>query len=194
MRTLHEIFDDPKHAGSDKTKIHSYGDLYSKLLAPYRDNAATVLEVGVRDGSSLRAWAEYFTNAEIVGIENGSEAGLPVFTDEEQQRITLIVGDTTRPGELMRKINEEFNLDSVNRLEPLFDVIIDDGLHHPYGQVATWATLSPFLRPGGLFVVEDIEDVGFAKEMQRLFGGEVIDLRETKQRHDDILLVWRKPK
>jgi hypothetical protein len=190
MRTLEDIF--ASHPGTDKNLWHSYGPLYTELLAPYRDTADWVLEVGVRDGSSLRAWAEYFTEAQIVGVENGSEAGLPVFTEVEEERITLIVGDTTQPSDLVRKIADEF--DAHDFIEPLFDVIIDDGLHHPYGQVATWATLSPFLMPGGIFIIEDIEDISYARTMQRLFGGEVIDLRETKQRHDDICLVWRKPK
>jgi hypothetical protein len=193
MRTLEDIF--ASQPGTDKNTWHAYGPLYAELLAPYRETATFLLEIGVRDGSSLRSWSEYFVNADIHGIDDGSEAGLPIFTDQEKKRIFLHVADTTRPSTVLEALNRDpglFDYDG-GWYEP-FDVIIDDGLHHPYGQVATWATLSPFLAPGGIWITEDIEDISFAQTMQRLFGGEVIDLRERKGRHDDILFVWRKPK
>ena len=183
MRTLEEIM--AMWPNSDKNSLHSYGPIYERLFAPYRDTALDVGEVGVRDGSSLRGWAEYFTRADVWGFDNGSEAGLPVFTEEEQRRITMIVADTTKPSDFLK---------ALPRRHLMFDVIIDDGLHHPYGQVATWAMLSPFLRSGGLYLIEDIEDISFAQTMQRLFGGKVYDLREVKGRHDDIVLAWEKPK
>jgi hypothetical protein len=38
-----------------------------------------------------------------------------------------------------------------------FDIIIDDGSHHWNHQITTLQQLFPFLKPGGFFVVEDID-------------------------------------
>lgn len=194
MKTLQEIYDSIPANNCDKGSFHSYLEYYSELFAPYRETADHVLEVGVRMGDSLRMWAGYFSNATIWGIDNGSEAGLPRFTEEEQERIRFVAADTTDPSRFLWNLTNECNAYSYGSDSEKFDIVIDDGNHHPYAQAATFALLSPFVKPGGIYLIEDIEDISFASTMQRLFGGQVVDRREVRQRHDDILLVWRKPK
>jgi hypothetical protein len=191
MRTLEEIYADYTH--SDKGSIHSYLSHYETLFSPYRETADEVWEVGVREGDSLRAWAEYFPHAVITGFDNGSEKGLPTIAHD---RIGLVVADTTRPGEFFRKLHEYFDTsDEFDAFPRQFvDIIIDDGNHKPLAQAATFAMLSPFLKPGGIYVVEDVEDPLWCEQFVWLFGGEWIDLRSKKERHDDLLVVLRKPK
>ncbi len=54
--------------GSDKQTLGKYGRLYDALLAPIRDTAAWVLELGVLGGASLRAWRDYFPHGRIVVV------------------------------------------------------------------------------------------------------------------------------
>jgi hypothetical protein len=191
MRTLEEIL--VSYPNTDKNQIHSYGPFYSSLFAPLRESASEVWEVGVREGDSLRAWAEYFPNAVITGYDNGSEKGLPTI---DHDRIGLVIADTTRPGEFFRKLQDYFDTGDEFDVFPrqFVDIIIDDGCHKPLAQAATFAMMSPFLKPGGIYVVEDVEDPLWCEQFVWLFGGEWIDLRSKKERHDDLLIVWRKPK
>lgn len=159
--------------------IHSYDEVLDSLFTDRRLSVRRVLEVGVRGGGSLLSWRDYFENADvIVGVDNGSEAG---FWTPTADRIVVVRADSTKP-ETLHRVGVEYGP---------FDFVCDDGLHHPYSQVATFAALRPFLAPGGIFCVEDVEDISFATKMAELFGGEVFDRRELKQRHDDILWVYR---
>ena len=67
MKQLSEILE--RHQ-SDKATHHSYGPLYNTLLTPYRANAKNVLELGILEGCSIRAWREFFAGATIHGIDN----------------------------------------------------------------------------------------------------------------------------
>ena len=69
--TLAELF--RKH-GSDKeadsgTAGHCYAAVYERLLAGKRLSVTQVLEIGVFGGGSLRAWRDWFPNAEVHGID-----------------------------------------------------------------------------------------------------------------------------
>lgn len=187
MSRLADIFAEINASGgtTDKNTLHSYVPLYEELFAPYANKKnGVILEIGVRDGSSLRAWSRYFNEWQVVGIDNFSELGKkPDVSDIP--RCELFKVDTTDlmfPGSIIEVVYD------------FPDVIIDDGLHHPYSQVANLAIYSKFLRNDGIYIIEDIEDISFANKMAELFGGHVYDLRHVKQRHDDIVLVWRKKK
>ena len=58
-----------KYQKTDKHTTHSYDTVYHQLLSGKRDSVTSVLEIGVREGDSLRVWREYFPNATIHGIE-----------------------------------------------------------------------------------------------------------------------------
>ena len=48
---------------------------------------------------------------------------------------------------------------------PALDVVIDDGGHETHQQIATLEALLPHLRPGGVFICEDVHGItnGFAR-------------------------------
>jgi len=180
--TLAEIF--ARYPGSDKGTTHSYLEgVYDRLLAPIRGTAKLVLEVGARDGSSLRAWRDYFPNATIFGLDNWTEC--PAWKSDDP-RVVVWQADSRRPESL-------HNFATGIGITGSFDLIVDDGDHVPAVQVATYAALWPFVAPGGLYVIEDLEGIVPAQQFIALFGGEIIDLRHMKERHDDILVVLRKP-
>ena len=160
----------------DKDTVHSYMPIYDELLAPYESTKATVLEIGVAHGHSVKMLHDYFLQANIVGVDidlTNAKLNLP--------RLSLIKGDAS--------LAETFS--SVSNL----DVVIDDGSHKPEHQLATFKILWNKLNKGAIYVIEDIENLtSFAKLLlddpfTRDIPFDVYDLRDVKKRYDDVLIV-----
>lgn len=180
--TLQKIYEkyglegDVGHA--DKGNLHSYIPVYEELLKPYRESG-TILEIGLAFGHSLRMWEEYFGNeAHIYGADIKV-----VFdtSDFKSPRTTVLEADATQP-DLLNKIGDA-----------TFDVIIDDGSHVPSDQIATFNLLRDRMNSGGVYIVEDILDVGGVYSSLKSIHSDcdLIDLRNVKNRFDDALIVLR---
>ena len=117
--------------GTDKGK---YADAYSVWFS--RISPKRVLEIGVFNGGGMRALKEFFPDAEIYGVEI-----------EEVQIPNVFRGSQDDP---------DF-LTGINEIAGGFDLIIDDGSHLWAHQRITFETMFPLLRPGGMFVIEDLE-------------------------------------
>ena len=50
---------------TDKNTVHSYLQLYQKLLIEKKDTATNVLEVGIYNRGSIKLWSDFFTNATV---------------------------------------------------------------------------------------------------------------------------------
>lgn len=170
--------------GTDKTTIHTYGPLYSGLFAPLRCTARRVLEIGVYSGASVLAMADFFAGALVTGIDiNLTHLRFGV----DHPRITYRQLDGTH-GDTPRLIGDQW------------DVVLDDASHRPADQVAAFRSIGATVRPGGIYVIEDIDgtvdggqklrsqleearsDLGFTRL-------EWHDLRQVKGRFDDIVAV-----
>lgn len=163
---------------TDKGTAHSYVFVYDKLLAPYRQQEVTLLEIGVYCGGSLLLWADYFDAARIVGIDVNLSHVLPAV--HQSSRIQLIEGNAT-------------SADLISQAIDAVDIVIDDGSHVIDDQLAAFRAIVPKLRPGGMYIVEDIWPYENALRLQReIPGSQIIDRRHVKERLDDILLVYRK--
>lgn len=127
--------------GTDKATFHGYCDFYEEHLPP-RDTVTRLLEVGIMHGASLRMWHDWFTNAQIYGVDNDYD----LFDSAEAHRCGLIYADATKADDVRE------------RLAPFgpYDVIIDDGSHLTQDQQDAWYYLWPHLRPGGAYVIEDL--------------------------------------
>ena len=185
MKTLAEIY--ASYPGLDKGSDHSYLDAYAELLAPYRRKGAKVLEIGLGNGASLRMWEEYFEFCKVYGVDisatptAGAEPGAdlrPMIA--EGHRISIF--DATDAN----AVREHF-------AGILFDVIIDDASHLPDQQIAAFHNFRPHLAPDGLYIIEDVYDVGAVTMAIQiaypLLHICVFDLRHVKGRHDDVLVV-----
>lgn len=143
------VFDaDGKHVnGCDKMSNHNYGAAY-ELLFPGnglvgREGVKLVMEVGVADGSCLHAWRDAFPNALVVGmdIHHSDKA--------HGERIEFHLGD------------QRSQQDCENVAAGcLFDLIIEDATHQIENTLLTLLYLWPFVRPGGLYVIEEFANVG----------------------------------
>jgi hypothetical protein len=151
--------------GTDKgtgRRGHQYTRIYSELLEPLRDQPIRMLEIGLlgmrrggwddkqlrdkgethgRDAPSLRMWSHYFPHGEIFGLDFND------FTGVQIERCKIFRADASKPDELRAvwdKIGGEF------------DVIIDDASHSSDHQQITLGALFPAVKPGGLFIIEDL--------------------------------------
>jgi predicted O-methyltransferase YrrM len=133
-----------------KTNAHAYYPLYADYLNHRRKSVKKVLEIGVYTGYSMLMWREYFPNAEIVGVDISLEHSWMGKNAKDvckgKDRITLIEADGTKK-EVAKRVGEEFGE---------FDVIVDDGSHHPTDQILSLIYFLPYLKLDGLYVIEDI--------------------------------------
>lgn len=145
--------------GSDKDR-NGYSHLYSILFDHLKDKEMNVLEVGIgtmipdtassmkgympdtyRPGASLRAWNDYFVNSKIYG------ADIQPDTQFEENNIKTFLCDSTN----------KISVDLVIGSEGMeFDIIVDDGWHWDEAQMSTLKNMFPYLKEGGLYVIEDI--------------------------------------
>jgi hypothetical protein len=64
--SLQDIADNSR---TDKNTIHSYLPLYQQLLIKKKETAKNVLEIGIQNGGSIKLWNDYFTNANVYGLD-----------------------------------------------------------------------------------------------------------------------------
>jgi SAM-dependent methyltransferase len=119
-----------------------YARQYSYYLSHLRHEPIRLLEIGIGQGASLKMWEAYFTQAEIVGIDIGEDC-----RRFESERAKVFIGDQ----------GDRLFLRSVlDKAGGPFDVIIDDGSHLMHHHRIAFDELFPALRPGGVYVIEDL--------------------------------------
>lgn len=170
------------HNLTDKNSIHSYFQVYDPLLAPLRDAAKNVLEVGVERGGSILLWHEAFPNAIIHGVD--IRKGIPSPLQDLDRMILYMNQDA-------------YDLGFVEKLaSKKYDLIVDDGPHTLESMIFFVQHYVPLLSDIGVLVVEDIPELDWTQILQshisQEYSAEVHDLRKTKDRFDDILLVVKR--
>ena len=142
MKNLIELYQN--HAGKVTDKWALYLREYDRLFVPYREKTVSILEVGIQNGGSLEIWSEYFPYAErIVGCDIDPNCANLKYEDT---RISVIIGDATTSD----------TQDKVLGTSDAFDIIIEDGSHTSSDIVKTFAMYFPYLKCGGVFVIEDL--------------------------------------
>lgn len=112
-----------------------------------------VLELGIWDGGSIAFWFELFHPKKHVAIDLKQRQDSPYFERYVESR------------GLRENIRTYWNVDQADRpaisgicareFDGALDLVIDDA-SHLYGPTkASFETLFPLLRPGGLYVIED---------------------------------------
>ncbi len=127
---------------TDKCEYHhNYVSFYEILFAPIRDQAERVLEIGVLNGDSVRLWRDFFPRAEIFGID------IIDTSQHETERIHTFIADQANREQLQRFVDTHGSG---------FDIIVDDGGHTMEQQQTSFGFLFPHVRPGGIYIIEDI--------------------------------------
>jgi len=142
MKKLYDLYEESTGKISDKWNI--YFDAYDNIMAPYRNKAVTMLEIGVQNGGSLEAWSNYFPHAEkIIGCDIDELCGNLEYTDP---RISVFVGDATSESTSKKIIN----------FQPELDIVIDDGSHTSPDIIRAFCKYFGTIRNGGVFIAEDL--------------------------------------
>lgn len=133
--------------GTDKTdQYHTfnnqcYTDIYHKYLNHLQNEAFNFLEIGVRDGSSLKMWSEYFPKASIIGIDINPEC-----RKYENNNIYVEIGS-----------QEDFGfLSSLIKKYGLFKVILDDGSHINTITIKSFEILQEYASE--FYIIEDLRN------------------------------------
>lgn len=134
--------------GSDKVD-HGCCALYDRVLCAERERVVKMLGIGVLTGTSLRMWRDYFACASVHGLDIEPPQLQP------EPRIVLHQGDQAS----RRSLNALLASSGTE-----FDLIVDDGGHTMEQQQVSIGFLFPLLRPGGLYIIEDLH-TSFAQEV-----------------------------
>lgn len=142
---------------------HNYTRVYNSFLNKFRDDSILICEVGLlqikyqsvdflnklrtnnlnetyNDVPSLDVWRKYFPKSYIVGFD------IVKFNPLTDDNRIIIQGDQSSRDDLKKII----------AVKPEFDVIIDDALHASKHQQITFSFLFRYLKPGGIFFIEDL--------------------------------------
>ncbi|MEO0454776.1 MAG: hypothetical protein AAFY98_11675 [Verrucomicrobiota bacterium] len=154
-------------AGSDKgwglKGKHYYTRVYDQIFRKWQHEPITLVEIGllrpdwdqrrktqghegVSDAvafaaPSLEAWRAYFPNAKIVGFD------IDDFSKVMLKNVHILQGDMSSVDDL-KQLLEACNYS--------MDIVIDDGSHVSHHQQICFSTLFPHLKPGGMYIIEDL--------------------------------------
>ena len=134
--------------GTDKSKDdHNYVTTYANIFHGRTNLIRNVTEIGVSVGQSIQMWHEYFPNAIIHGVD------IQYLVDVVENllklpRVVLMQCDSTS-----ESMTNELGIEVES-----MDVIIDDGgMHERDKQELTLRNFWKFLKPGGFYIIEDID-------------------------------------
>jgi len=196
-QTLKKLMD---YYGSDKggkNNHHNFTDYYSEIFYSKRQSVKNFLEVGLgtnnenipsnmgRSGkplASIRAWRDYFTNAQIFGADIDHKIL------KNETRITTHYVDQTDPVSI-KKMYDYFGVDK-------FDVILEDGLHEFSANIIFFENSIDYLDEKGTYIIEDIyykdqkKFINYFKKSNYQFY--MIDLYHKKNIANNCLIIIKK--
>jgi hypothetical protein len=140
-RTLEKYFNS-HHEGRGIWKCTHYFDIYESYFQKFVGREVHVLEVGIYSGGSLDMWRHYFGDkCRVYGVDIQEEC--LAYKDVSTQ---ILIGDQSDRS-FWRRVKEQI---------PPIDILIDDGGHQPEQQIVTLEEMLPHIRPGGVYLCEDI--------------------------------------
>jgi hypothetical protein len=150
-------------SGSDKARVgngnghHGYTRYYERIFKPLRKSAVRIVEIGVERGASMKMWQQYFSEAEhVYGIGYGNFQKTPS-QDCDSDAATRVDSKTACTIYKGDQSDIKFLNHFIEKTGGNFDVIIDDGSHVPSHQLVSFETLWSSVKPGGVYIVEDVE-------------------------------------
>lgn len=145
MQNLHEL--GKKHNTDKVDKWHtvfdkSYLTIYENYFSHFKNKKIKLLEIGVRDGASIKVWEDYFEFGEIYGIDIDPRCSV-----HNSKKIKIEIGCQADEN-LINKIMENVGY---------FDIIIDDGSHVNELTIKSFNLLFPHLSKDGIYIIEDTQ-------------------------------------
>lgn len=142
-----EAFFDARAEGPGIWKWRHYFDIYHRHFNELREREnLVVLEIGIYSGGSLDMWRDYFgPSATIYGVDVE-----PACQNYARPGTHVLIGDQAERT-FWRRVLADGTL-------PAPDIVIDDGGHTPQQQRVTLEELLPCVRPGGVYLCEDVHE------------------------------------
>ena len=126
---------------------HPYTLFYEGLFKNKKEERLNIAELGILDGGSLLMWKEYFTYAQIYGLEYNYDFIMNFRTQFNNDRITLGHIDVKNKDSIIKAFAE---------LNVSYDIIIEDTTHQFEDQIRVIENMYTYLKPGGILIIEDI--------------------------------------
>ena len=183
--------------GSDKggrNNHHNFASYYSEIFFHKRNNIKNFLEIGLGTNdtsvlsnmgsngiplASLRAWRDYFKNANIYGADIDKN----ILKNED--RIETFYVDQTDP----ITIKEMFK----NIGEKKFDIILEDGLHEYNANICFFENAIEYLESNGTYIIEDVyykDQDKFIKYFEnKKYNFSIIDIFHEKNIANNCLII-----
>ena len=173
---------------TDKNTTHSYLELYEILLSSKKETAKNILEIGIKDGGSIKLWNDYFSNATIYGLD--------IITQKEiwdgiqnNKRIKLGTFDA---------YDETFFRNEFLNSNIKCDFMLDDGPHTLESMKKFIKLYTQIMTEDGILIIEDVQEwewidilINETPEHLKKFI-KIYDLRYIKGRYDDIVFTINK--
>lgn len=173
---------------TDKNTLHSYLQLYQQLLIKKKDTAKNVLEIGINQGGSLKLWHDFFTNAQIYGLDI-----MPIVHMWKEIKNK----DRIKIGRFDAYDVEFFNNNFLNK-NIKFDFMLDDGPHTLDSMKQFINLYSQIMTEDGILIIEDVQDWSWIEILKNETPEylkqyiQLYDLRNNKNRYDDIVFTINK--
>ncbi len=163
--------------GTDKgSQRHDFARVYDSFLSQWREQPVRVVELGVYEGASLRMWRDYFPRGEVYGVDIS-----PGAMKYAGDRMHVYIGDQKSPEVLDRVLADSGPI----------DLVVDDGSHRYTEQQGTLTYLWPHLKPGGVYIMEDIH-TSYIERWGMTYRAEETTVELLKQIIDDIHVATHK--
>jgi len=123
-------------------------DQFMRKIYPH-----TILEFGISEGAGIYAMKDYFKNSHLWGCDIDKKTFI--------KHKKIICGYC-----------DQLNLKSLNNIlkkfNTKFDLIVDDGWHHPESQINTIMASLPYLNKNGIYITEDIAHDAYKSNVREL--------------------------
>jgi hypothetical protein len=120
-----------------------YFDIYHRHFNKFVGREVHIVEIGVFSGGSLDMWHSYFgPKCRVYGVDIE-----PACRSYEKPGTRVFIGDQA-DRTFWRNFRHEV---------PTVDILLDDGGHMPEQQIITLEDMLPHLRPGGIYLCEDVQ-------------------------------------
>lgn len=130
-----------KKYGTDKATYHLYTELYEAYFKEFTN--PTIMEIGIYNGSSIHMYQEFWNlQCNIVGVDRGDQLGF----QNPYPNVKMVGADQGVKAQLEAAAHGYG-----------FDIIVDDGSHMISDQLISIATLFPYLKEGGIYIIEDLQ-------------------------------------
>jgi len=158
------VYFDSHQEGNGIHKWNHYFEMYERHLAKFVNKDVNICEIGVYSGGSLDMWRHYLgPGCHVYGVDIE-----PVCKNYQNAQVKILIGDQADRS-FWKTFREKV---------PALDVIIDDGGHTVEQQIVTLEETLPYLKPGGVYICEDIH--GIMNEFSHYVNGLALNLNAVQ--------------